>query len=338
MRSARSDATRRIVRDVSRRHPRSIRISPSCTTETTRSPVRVNMQLGFASLRVGVAHGALEASAASWSMVPVKACRTRVSFGRECLASCCAVCSWPSLMRRNSQHLCLPAARAVQSWVRCGSRFDTFASFRARRWAGRSDRSGNLFGAARRRHHREPSRGLGDDLPVGLHDVGLLRWTASVGPVTTSGVFVCRALPPMYRDIGNRTRRALTPDRRGRLWTTATIQQPASQSRFASSVIAKSQLAIAEVFDVVVGAAGFVAGHAAQAAVDGLTFEAAAGCLDVGDDVTSGELRSAGALVKLVDGVEEGGPAAWAGIGDPCLQWWDGEGGSVDGFVAVRIV
>jgi len=88
----------------------------------------------------------------------------------------------------------------------------------------------------------------------------------------------------------------------------------------------------------VVGAAGFVAGHAPEAAVDRLAFEAVIGCLDFGDDVASCELCCAGALVELVDGVEYGVSAAWAGVGDLGLQWWDSDGGAVDGVVAVRIV
>ena len=104
------------------------------------------------------------------------------------------------------------------------------------------------------------------------------------------------------------------------------------------SVTAKSQLVIAEVFEVLVGAAGFVAGHAPDAAVDRLAFEAMAGCLDFCDDVASCELRCAGALVELVDGVEDGVSAAWAGVGELCLQRRDGDCRSVDGGVAVRIV
>ena len=54
------------------------------------------------------------------------------------------------------------------------------------------------------------------------------------------------------------------------------------------------------------GAAGFVAGHAAEAAVDGLAFEAVAGCLDFGDDVASCELCGAGALAESLDSGENG--------------------------------
>jgi hypothetical protein len=62
----------------------------------------------------------------------------------------------------------------------------------------------------------------------------------------------------------------------------------------------------------VVGAARFVAGQAAEAAVDGLAFEALAGCLDFGDDVASCELSCAGALVEPIDGVEDDVSAARA--------------------------
>jgi hypothetical protein len=83
-----------------------------------------------------------------------------------------------------------------------------------------------------------------------------------------------------------------------------------------SSGAATAQLVVAEVVEVSVGAAGFVAGHAAEAAVDGLAFEAMAGCLDFGDDVASCEHGRAGALVELVDGVEDGFSAAPAGVGE----------------------
>jgi hypothetical protein len=106
------------------------------------------------------------------------------------------------------------------------------------------------------------------------------------------------------------------------------------------SVPAKSQLVVAEIFEVAVGAAGFVAGQAADAPVDGLPFEAMTGCLDFGDNVAPREFRGAGALVELIDGVEDGVSAAQtgAGVGELGLQRWDGDGGSVDGVVAVRIV
>jgi hypothetical protein len=70
-------------------------------------------------------------------------------------------------------------------------------------------------------------------------------------------------------------------------------------------VPAKSQSAVAEVFEVVVGASRLVAGHAAEAAVDHLTFEATAGRLDFCDDVASCELCCAGALVEPFDCVED---------------------------------
>jgi hypothetical protein len=71
-----------------------------------------------------------------------------------------------------------------------------------------------------------------------------------------------------------------------------------------------------EVFEAAVGAAGFVAGQAPDAAVDGLAFEAMAGCLDLCDDVASCELRCAGALVETFERVEDGFSAARPGIGD----------------------
>jgi hypothetical protein len=67
------------------------------------------------------------------------------------------------------------------------------------------------------------------------------------------------------------------------------------------SVTAKSQLVVVEVFEVVMGAAGFVAGHAPDAAVDGLAFETMAGCLDFCDDVASCELdASSGSAMRLM--------------------------------------
>jgi hypothetical protein len=87
-----------------------------------------------------------------------------------------------------------------------------------------------------------------------------------------------------------------------------------------------------------VRSAGLLAAEAADAAVDGLQFEAGVGVLDFGDEVAAGELCGAGAVVEAIHGVEDGGSAAWAGVGDLGMQGWDGDGGSVDGGVAVRIV
>ena len=100
----------------------------------------------------------------------------------------------------------------------------------------------------------------------------------------------------------------------------------------------ESQRPHAEVFEVMVGAAGFLAGQAAEAAVDGLPFEASAGCSDFCHNVAAGELGGTGALVKSLDGVEDGVSAASTGFGELGLQRWDGDGRSVDGVVAVRIV
>ena len=77
------------------------------------------------------------------------------------------------------------------------------------------------------------------------------------------------------------------------------------------------------------GAARFVAGQAAEAAVDGLASEAVAGCLDFGDDVASCELCGAGALMESADGVEDGVSAARTRVGELGLQRWDGDGRSV---------
>ena len=43
------------------------------------------------------------------------------------------------------------------------------------------------------------------------------------------------------------------------------------------------------------------------------------------------------AVVKAVDGVNDGVSAARAGVSDLGLQRWDGDGGSVDGVVASRM-
>jgi hypothetical protein len=77
---------------------------------------------------------------------------------------------------------------------------------------------------------------------------------------------------------------------------------------------ATSQTVIADVFEVVVGAAGFVAGHAAQAPVDGLALEAGTGRLDFGDDVTPCKLGRARALMQFMDGVQDGVSAAQAAV------------------------
>lgn len=52
------------------------------------------------------------------------------------------------------------------------------------------------------------------------------------------------------------------------------------------------------------GAAGLLAGHAAQAPVDGLALEAGTGRLDFGDDVTPRELGCTRAPLQSVDGVQ----------------------------------
>jgi hypothetical protein len=81
-----------------------------------------------------------------------------------------------------------------------------------------------------------------------------------------------------------------------------------------------------------------VAGHAAQAPVDGLALEAGTGRLDFGDDVTPCKLGCTRAPLQSVDGVEDGVSATRTGVGDLGLQWRDGDGRPVDGVVAVRIV
>jgi len=84
----------------------------------------------------------------------------------------------------------------------------------------------------------------------------------------------------------------------------------------AGAVTTRAQAAVADVFEVVVGAAGFVAGHAAQAPVDGLALEAGTGRLDFGDDVTPCKLGCTRAPLQSVDGVEDGVSAARTGVGD----------------------
>jgi hypothetical protein len=64
------------------------------------------------------------------------------------------------------------------------------------------------------------------------------------------------------------------------------------------------------------GTTALLAGQAAEAAKDRLTLEVGTGCLDFCDDVASCELCCASALVELVDGVEDGGSAARAVVGD----------------------
>lgn len=84
---------------------------------------------------------------------------------------------------------------------------------------------------------------------------------------------------------------------------------------------AQLQAIVAEVFEIAVRAARFVAGHAAQTAVDGLPFEAVVvGIADFGDDRPASERRRASSLLEAVDRIENRVPAAWAAVGDPCLQ------------------
>jgi hypothetical protein len=72
-------------------------------------------------------------------------------------------------------------------------------------------------------------------------------------------------------------------------------------------------LAIAEVLEITMGAAALLAGHPAEAAVDGLPLEAVTGCLDFGDDGASCELCGAGAQMESFDSFENGVSAAWRG-------------------------
>ena len=73
-------------------------------------------------------------------------------------------------------------------------------------------------------------------------------------------------------------------------------------------------MVIAEVVEVVMCAAGFVPGHAAETAVDRLAREATVGCSHFGDDVATRERGGASALVQPVDGVEDGVSAAWTSV------------------------
>jgi hypothetical protein len=60
--------------------------------------------------------------------------------------------------------------------------------------------------------------------------------------------------------------------------------------------------------------------------------------LDFCDDVTTGEMGRARALLKSLDGFKDGGPAAQAGVSNLGLRWWDGDRGPVDDVVAIRAV
>jgi hypothetical protein len=58
-----------------------------------------------------------------------------------------------------------------------------------------------------------------------------------------------------------------------------------------------------------------IAGHAAEAAIDGLPLEASAGGMNVGNDVAP-ELDSVGTLPKSSNGVESGVSTAGAAAGE----------------------
>jgi hypothetical protein len=88
------------------------------------------------------------------------------------------------------------------------------------------------------------------------------------------------------------------------------------------------QPAVTEVFQVEVSAAGFVAGHAPQAAVDRLAPETGIGT-DFGDDVTPRELGGAGASAELVDRVQDGVAAARPGHGAAEFARWSLRSGMV---------
>jgi hypothetical protein len=83
-----------------------------------------------------------------------------------------------------------------------------------------------------------------------------------------------------------------------------------------SSAATQSQLVVAEVFEIVVGAARFVAGHAAEAAVDRLKLEATASGSDLCNDVAADELGRAGALMESINCVEDRLSAARSVIDD----------------------
>lgn len=85
-------------------------------------------------------------------------------------------------------------------------------------------------------------------------------------------------------------------------------------------------------------AACFLAGDASKAPVDGLPREADVGVLYFRDELAAGEHGCAGLPLEPFDGVDDGIPAAWTTVGELRLQGWDGDGGSVDGVMAVRIV
>jgi hypothetical protein len=91
-------------------------------------------------------------------------------------------------------------------------------------------------------------------------------------------------------------------------------------SRVRDAVTATSQFAAANVFKIVIGAARFVAGDAADATVGGLAFEAEIGTVDFSDDVPPRERSYTGAVMEPIDGVEDRIPAAQAAIGDLGLQ------------------
>jgi hypothetical protein len=66
----------------------------------------------------------------------------------------------------------------------------------------------------------------------------------------------------------------------------------------------------------VVCATRFLAAQASETSIDRLAFESAGVCLDFCDDVTTGEVGRARALLKSLDGFKDGGPAAQAGVSD----------------------
>lgn len=128
--------------------------------------------------------------------------------------------------------------------------------------------------------------------------------------------------PRKSRRAENRTRCAcaLTPSPRGRLSDHRYSPAASERESSASSVTAKSQLAIAEILKVAMGTTALLASQAAEAAIDRLTLEDGTGCLDFGDDVAAREMVHAGTPMESVDGVEDGVSAGWAGVGKLGLQ------------------
>ncbi|CAN5825795.1 hypothetical protein BH23ACT10_BH23ACT10_36840 [soil metagenome] len=191
-----------------------------------------------------------------------------------------------------------------------------------------------------------------------LHNAGEDRWSAPVLPLVVAGSVLFAVLPgielaPMaaadagadpaaarFPDGSVSVTRRRRPERDCRSVRAPMGHWPRSRlsGRFASGSLADLQPVVSDFAKVMPGTAGFAAGHATQAPVDGLAFEAGAGFSYFGDDLSSSELGCTGTLLQSVDGGQDGVSAAGTAVDERSPVRRDSDRRSVHGVGAVRIV